>query len=290
MSTNNFFKCIFSNGVIMLHNNITSFDYERILKFILLINEYRDNYRYYVLNCLSSMFGYQHLTFLQSDFSGNFANPVGLNISNNLCKNYEIHYNKLDIFRINGLPSNLQSKKSLSILDIMPFSDYEKTEYYNDFLKKENLYYEIAVPLKMRNSMVGGIGIFRQKEEGNFTFKDCEIINTVAGHIASNFYNITKITELKKERQVLNNISNNNILLPDKENTGYNTKLNLTRRELEIIQLVDEGLNNNEIADRLYVSFHTVKTHLERIFNKLNVNNRTAMLYKYREMQKHWNL
>ena len=269
----------------MLYNNITSFDYERILKFTLLINEYRDNYRYYVLNCLSSIFGYHHLTFLQSDFSGNFTNPVGLNISNNLCKNYDIHYNKLDIFSINRLPSNLQSKKSLSILDIMPFSDYEKTEYYNDFLKKEDLYYEIAVPLKMRNSTVGGIGIFRQKEEGNFTSKDCEIINAVAEHIASNFYNIIKITELKKEKQELSNMAYKNIELPAKENAVYNANLNLTRRELEIIQLVDEGLNNNEIADRLYVSFHTIKTHLERIFNKLGVNNRTAMLYKYREMQ-----
>jgi DNA-binding CsgD family transcriptional regulator len=172
----------------------------------------------------------------------------------------------------------------------MPFSDYEKTEYYNDFLKKEDLYYEIAVPLKMRNNLVGGIGIFRQKGEGNFTLKDCEIINTIAGHIASNFYNITKITELKKEKQELSNTEHKNVLLPAEENTESNANLNLTRRELEIINLVDEGLNNNEIADRLYVSFHTVKTHLERIYDKLDVNSRTAMLYKYREMQKNGNL
>ena len=48
----------------------------------------------------------------------------------------------------------------------------------------------------------------------------------------------------------------------------------LTKRELEILQLVAEGLSNEEIGQRIYISKKTVKTHLTNIFDKLQVNNR----------------
>lgn len=48
----------------------------------------------------------------------------------------------------------------------------------------------------------------------------------------------------------------------------------LTKRELEILRLVAEGLTNEEIGKRIFISEKTVKTHLTNIFDKLNVNNR----------------
>ena len=50
---------------------------------------------------------------------------------------------------------------------------------------------------------------------------------------------------------------------------------NLTRRELEILQLLVEGLSNREISSRLYLSEKTVKAHLAAVFRKLGVGNRT---------------
>ena len=49
---------------------------------------------------------------------------------------------------------------------------------------------------------------------------------------------------------------------------------NLTKRELEILRLVAEGLTNEEIGKRIFISEKTVKTHLTNIFDKLKVNNR----------------
>jgi len=43
----------------------------------------------------------------------------------------------------------------------------------------------------------------------------------------------------------------------------------LSPRELEIIRLIAEGMTNNEIAEKLYLSFHTVKTHRKNIIKKL---------------------
>jgi DNA-binding CsgD family transcriptional regulator len=51
--------------------------------------------------------------------------------------------------------------------------------------------------------------------------------------------------------------------------------LHITRRELEILALIARGLSNREIADKLFVSENTVKTHSSRVFDKLGARRRT---------------
>ena len=59
--------------------------------------------------------------------------------------------------------------------------------------------------------------------------------------------------------------------------------LGLTPRELEILQLIAEGLSNREIGERLFVSEHTVKSHSSRLFDKLDVSRRTQAVQRARE-------
>jgi ATP/maltotriose-dependent transcriptional regulator MalT len=57
----------------------------------------------------------------------------------------------------------------------------------------------------------------------------------------------------------------------------------LTRRETEIMSLLDDGLSNQEIADRLFISIDTVKTHLQNIYGKLDARGRVRAVATARQ-------
>jgi NarL family two-component system response regulator LiaR len=85
----------------------------------------------------------------------------------------------------------------------------------------------------------------------------------------------------KITRIVLNQLSNNrqggSPSDPGDEPLGLSL---LTEREIDVLTLVTQGLNNAEISERLYISMNTVKTHLKNIFQKLEVEDRTAAALK----------
>lgn len=62
-------------------------------------------------------------------------------------------------------------------------------------------------------------------------------------------------------------------------------RLGISHRKLEVLQLVAEGLSNQEVAERLFVSLNTVKTHSSRIFEKLEVRNRTQAVERARRLR-----
>ena len=57
-------------------------------------------------------------------------------------------------------------------------------------------------------------------------------------------------------------------------------KFGISKREWEVLALMSEGLSNQEIADRLFVSLNTIKTHSSNLFEKLEVKRRTQAMEK----------
>jgi DNA-binding NarL/FixJ family response regulator len=60
--------------------------------------------------------------------------------------------------------------------------------------------------------------------------------------------------------------------------------LGISKREYEVLTLLGTGMSNQEIADRLFISQNTVKTHTSRLFEKLAVKNRTHAILKSKEL------
>jgi LuxR family maltose regulon positive regulatory protein len=70
------------------------------------------------------------------------------------------------------------------------------------------------------------------------------------------------------------------------ENEAADSKLMepLSEREIEVLHLIAEGLTNQEIASRLYLTLNTVKSHSRNIYGKLGVHNRTQAIARARSL------
>lgn len=62
-------------------------------------------------------------------------------------------------------------------------------------------------------------------------------------------------------------------------------KLNLTTREYEVLQLLSQGHSNAEIAENLFLSLSTVKTHVSNLFDKMDVKNRIQAVEKAKRLK-----
>ncbi|HKX32824.1 MAG TPA: LuxR C-terminal-related transcriptional regulator [Blastocatellia bacterium] len=61
-------------------------------------------------------------------------------------------------------------------------------------------------------------------------------------------------------------------------------KLGISNREYEVLELMAQGLSNQEIADKLFVSLNTVKTHASNLFMKLDARRRTQAVRRAKEL------
>lgn len=62
-------------------------------------------------------------------------------------------------------------------------------------------------------------------------------------------------------------------------------RLGITKREYEVLELIALGLSNQEIADKLFVSTSTIKTHSSSLFMKLDARRRTQAIQKAKELR-----
>jgi DNA-binding CsgD family transcriptional regulator len=75
---------------------------------------------------------------------------------------------------------------------------------------------------------------------------------------------------------------NEKVVIPIDEKALEN--LGISKREYEVLALLGTGMSNQEIADTLFISQNTVKTHTSRLFEKLEVKNRTHAILKSKEL------
>ncbi|MFN4027754.1 MAG: response regulator transcription factor [Flavobacterium sp.] len=94
----------------------------------------------------------------------------------------------------------------------------------------------------------------------------------------------SKITKPKVETIVLEK----KILVPETDFVFNQTEFqerNISKRELEVLTLMAKGMSNQEIAETLFVSLNTVKTHTTKLFEKLEVKRRTQAIETAKKLQ-----
>jgi len=167
-------------------------------------------------------------------------------------------------------------------MDLVVIGDSKFEKVFDEVLPKEN--YFIA-------KISGKKCVFINKKNNDF-INDLNIIKTIGAN------RILEITSDELDVDRANIAENMGVIysgfsITGKEeyikplievaiNTSGKTALNngLTEREKEVLGLVGEGLSNKEIAKKLFLSEKTVKNHLNNIFKKIEVSDRTnAALY-----------
>jgi len=95
---------------------------------------------------------------------------------------------------------------------------------------------------------------------------------------------ITRARHTVVVKEVLVPATQTFVLPPFVPNEQKRDDLGITRREMEILELVAQGMSNREIADKLFVSENTVKTHCSRAFDKLGARRRTQAVQLGKEL------
>lgn len=214
-------------------------------------------YRQQVVDCLFDVFGYSSLFWLINQET-QLSDPIYTNIEYRAMAEYFETYHTQDVLAPVNIPVSLASAPIVKIGDIMSYEQFRKTEYSLGYFEKFGYVDEMGIYMYDKSELIGVIGLVRKREEGLFSDKDRKRLHFLVKTIEGTY----------KAARILNKQVAEPILLQE-----------LTTREREIVKLVQKGLLNKEIGHVLSISVNTVKKHLQNIFQKLGVENRTELGY-----------
>ena len=166
------------------------------------------------------------------------------------------------------IPNNLSVRTDTHVVkieDVMSLSNFVETNYYKDFFVKHQYIDEMGIYIFNKNHIVGVIGLIRKEGENYFSEQDRNRLRFLIKPIESAFnaYETLSYGNRKEKKEE-----------------------HLTARERELVKLLKQGFSNKEIGQILFVSINTVKKHLQNLYKKLNVTNRTELCYRIFKINK----
>lgn len=145
---------------------------------------------------------------------------------------------------------------------IFPAGGWQQSELYQHCCAEYEHTHIMTGPIVGQGQMIGTIHFARVGPTPAFSPHDLSNLGAVCTHLSA------CLTLLRQQTPLL-------------EHTNLGS---LTPRELQIIQLVAQGLTNAQIGQELWITQNSVKQALKRIFRKLNVSSRTEMVFKTRDI------
>lgn len=166
---------------------------------------------------------------------------------------------------------NYPKSTSFRDSDMISEEERENTEFYNKWLKKNNIKYSRGIVVKTPKGNVVSSTIYRSKFNGPFTEREMMVFDMFLGHIediAAKFLD----SPAKQRNQTAEYVN-------DKR---YNK---LSNREKEIFPYIVERYSNEEISNRFCISVSTVKKHIHSIFKKFDVASRQELVDSFSDVK-----
>jgi DNA-binding CsgD family transcriptional regulator len=165
-------------------------------------------------------------------------------------------------------------RRAIRVNEIVPQRELVRTEFFNDFLLADGLYYGLNLYVHEGDENVGDMRVWRSSRRENFEDSDLQILEIIKPHFCNAMRNTVRIG-----REYSKLSSGVERLEPAPSIEWLRAARGLTFREAQIALEIAQGRTDQEIAVSIGVAFSTVRTHIRRVYEKLGVHNRTSLAH-----------
>jgi len=171
--------------------------------------------------------------------------------------------------------------KQTSFLQVQLILQVVQARAYFELNKKNQAFRLLSQVIKF-SSEEGNVGLFRD-EQDHFTLMLPEFLSRLEKQKIVEKRDGQQLAFIEKISQLLKLQAPPKEEKANKEPSGQGEKL--TKRELELLAYLDQGLSNQNLADVLFLSVATIKWHLSHIYSKLGVKNRLGAIKAFQKIK-----
>jgi DNA-binding CsgD family transcriptional regulator len=198
---------------------------------------------------------------------GVFDSRVALNMSDRNLSSYEAYYQYHD-----PITSQMQKHRDATLVEqVMPQSQLVRTEFFNDFLHRDGLYWGVNLYAWDGDENIGDMRIWRSRKRERFDADSLALLELIKPAF------VAALRRARRERPDNAAAASTRVVAPARSGAAPQGTA-LSERERAVVQLASIGLRDKAIAQRLGIGFTTVRTHLGHAFRKLGVENRTQLV------------
>ncbi len=195
-----------------------------------------------------------YASFVWQDATKRFDKAVFLNMDPQNLASYDSYYQYHD-----PITFKLQARRQATLVtQVMPQRELMRTEFFNDFLARDGLHWGVNAYSFVGERNIGDVRIWRSRRRENFDAHTLELLRLIGPALTG----------------ALARASGGAAVM---EPYGQSPILKLSVREFEIARMIADDLSDKKIAHRLDVEISTIRTHLNRIFDKLGVRRRSGV-------------
>mgnify|MGYP001424277629 CR=1 FL=1 len=195
---------------------------------------------------------------------GMFGGRVALNMDDRNLQAYETYYQHRDPIT----PLMQRQREPTLVVQVMPQHQLVRTEFFNDFLYRDGLYWGVNLYAWDGDQNIGDMRVWRSRRRENFDQATLDLL----GLIRPAF-----VAALRRARDSASAANAEAVDQCGAEPAGQPGGAPLTERERAVVELAALGWPDKAIARRLGIGFPTVRTHLGHAFRKLGVENRVQL-------------
>ena len=216
----------------------------------------------------------------RSAFGFDQSDPGFLEI---LDKYYDEYYQRDPVYKYLIEHAGESNHILVSPQEFLSDEEYRNSNFYKEFINPYikfigSIDHVLCLLLYDAGHPVAVFFFFREKSKPAFTIREKQLLELIVSPLIVNVRRITMEEQVLERDYIINELR----LVGHETNSvermvSIQETYGLTKREVDVSLLIMDGMTNILIADKLGVSSRTVDNHLQAIYKKLNIHNRTAL-------------